>query len=73
MGTTKPSYDMLPPATLEAASRHISLLYQNVIFSDDGQNECADGEGGEGLNGAQHCADRILCDRLTYIQGTQLR
>lgn len=25
---------LLPPATLEAASRRISLIYQNIIFGD---------------------------------------
>jgi hypothetical protein len=29
---------LLPPATLEAASRRISLIYQNIIF-DDAEDE----------------------------------
>ncbi|KAF5390790.1 hypothetical protein D9757_004430 [Collybiopsis confluens] len=34
-----PSSFILPPATLEAASRRISFLYQNAIFQDDDQDE----------------------------------
>ncbi|KAF9066686.1 hypothetical protein BDP27DRAFT_1449570 [Rhodocollybia butyracea] len=35
-----PSTDLLPPpATLEAASRRISLMYQNAIFRDNEQEE----------------------------------
>ena len=30
---------LLPPATLEAASRRISLIYQNAIFQDDEDEE----------------------------------
>ncbi|KAJ7083151.1 hypothetical protein B0H15DRAFT_429129 [Mycena belliarum] len=32
-----------PPATLEAASRRISLMYQNVIFDDSNEEDPADG------------------------------
>ena len=34
---------LLPPATLEAASRRISLIYRNIIFQDnDGNNNDED-------------------------------
>lgn len=37
--TTQPDW-LIPPATFEAASSRISLLYQNVIFrDDDGEDE----------------------------------
>jgi len=38
-----------PPATLDAASRRISLLYQNVIFTDSQEPEPDDGDDDSGL------------------------
>lgn len=30
---------IFPPATLEAASRRISLIYQNIIFKEDEEED----------------------------------
>jgi len=53
-----------PPATLEAATRRISLLYQNIIFDDSGEEvfdqEHVCGEGGDlSQKGASHHTRRL--------------
>ncbi|KAG5644956.1 hypothetical protein DXG03_007326 [Asterophora parasitica] len=49
---------ILPAATLEAASRRISLIYKNVIFDDGAEEEELD-EGDESRNGSH--------ERTTFI------
>lgn len=48
----------LPPATIEAASRRISLIYQNAIFGDDDSEGESDGWPLLGIMLADHCVFR---------------
>lgn len=54
--STAPTNIIFPPATLEAASRRISLIYQNIIFTDadDDLGELDNGEVREKLEDFQN-------------------
>ncbi|KAF8079318.1 hypothetical protein FPV67DRAFT_1776331 [Lyophyllum atratum] len=43
---------VFPAATLEAASRRISVIYKNIIFDDGPDEEQFDGQDGEGVEAA---------------------
>ncbi|KAG2121925.1 hypothetical protein DEU56DRAFT_89454 [Suillus clintonianus] len=53
---------LYPPATLEAASRRISLLYQNIIF-DDGEEE----EENAGLSAWPEGSQPLMKEQTTVI------